>query len=126
LEQSGIATKGMALHDGSGLSRLDLVTPEITARLLLAISRRPAGGVFRESLPIAGVDGTLGPRLHELKDRVAAKTGSLAYDNTLSGYLTTDHGDPVVFSIMCNDQTDHTSATGVIDRIVSVLARPPS
>src|SRR6476660_3306278 len=35
LTRAGISTTQLALHDGSGLSRLDLVTPETSARLLL-------------------------------------------------------------------------------------------
>src|SRR6185295_14378245 len=87
LERSGISTAQLALHDGSGLSRLDLVTPETSARFLLSLSKTNVGPVFRESLPIAGRDGTLAGRLKTLPD-VSAKTGSLTYDNSLSGYLT--------------------------------------
>ena len=106
LARAGIATSHLALHDGSGLSRLDLVTPETSARLLLSISKTASGQVFKDSLPVAGRDGTLAGRLQTLADRVSAKTGSLTYDNSLSGYLTTSKGELLAFSIMCNDQTE--------------------
>ena len=122
LNRAGISTAGLALHDGSGLSRLDLVTPESMVRLLSAILQRPSGRVFQESLPIAGVDGTLKGRLRQYKDKLFAKTGSLSYDNTLSGFVTTEDGEPLVFSIMCNDQTGRAGATNAIDKIVSILA----
>ena len=51
LSRAGISTQDIALHDGSGLSRLDLVTPESTTRLLVAISKTAASQVFRDSLP---------------------------------------------------------------------------
>src|SRR6266852_118490 len=79
LEQNGIATHGVAIRDGSGLSRLDLVTPESMARLLTAITKRNVAAAFRDSLPVAGRDGTLGSRLQKVAGRIFAKTGSLTY-----------------------------------------------
>ena len=125
LARAGIATSRLALHDGSGLSRLDLVTPETSARLLLAISKTASASVFRESLPISGRDGTLAGRLKTIIDRVSAKTGSLTYDNSLSGYVTTSRGEPLAFSIMCNDETNLSEGTRLIDEIVSLVAAFP-
>ena len=122
LERAGIATQGLALHDGSGLSRLDLVTPETTVGLLRAIQKSPAAAAFRDSLPIAGTDGTLRGRLREYHDRIAAKTGSLTYDNSLSGFLTTPEGEALAFSIMSNDQTGRGNSIRLIDKIVGLVA----
>jgi len=125
LERMGISTTRLALHDGSGLSRLDLVTPETNARFLLTLSKTNVGPVFRGSLPIAGRDGTLAGRLKSLADGVSAKTGSLTYDNSLSGYLTTSKGELFAFSIMCNDQTGSVNSVLVIDQIVALLSAYP-
>jgi D-alanyl-D-alanine carboxypeptidase/D-alanyl-D-alanine-endopeptidase (penicillin-binding protein 4) len=92
---------------------------------LLALSKTASGQPFRQSLPIAGRDGTLGGRLKTLSDRVSAKTGSLTYINSLSGYLITADGEQVAFSIMCNDQTSRGNATRVIDEITTLLAAFP-
>ena len=125
LTRAGISTERIALHDGCGLSRLDLVTPESTVRLLLSLSKTASSQAFRQSLPIAGRDGTLGGRLKTLSDRVSAKTGSLTYTNSLSGYLTNAEGEQVAFSILCNDQTSRGNATKVIDEITALLASFP-
>ena len=125
LARAGVATSQIALHDGSGLSRLDLVTPESSARLLLAISKTASASVFKDSLPISGRDGTLGGRLKTIIDRVSAKTGSLTYDNSLSGYLTTAKGGHLAFSIMCNDQIARRNSTELMDQIVALLASFP-
>jgi D-alanyl-D-alanine carboxypeptidase/D-alanyl-D-alanine-endopeptidase (penicillin-binding protein 4) len=122
LSRAGIETDRLALHDGSGLSRLDLVTPNTSAHLLLALARTAVAPVFKESLPIAGRDGTLGGRLKTLADKVSAKTGSLTYDNSLSGYLTRPDGQTWVFSIMCNDQTSRSDSNRLVDQIVTLLA----
>ncbi|MDQ2921022.1 MAG: D-alanyl-D-alanine carboxypeptidase/D-alanyl-D-alanine-endopeptidase [Acidobacteriota bacterium] len=125
LTRAGISTDRIALHDGSGLSRLNLVTPESTVGLLLSLSKAASSQTFRQSLPISGRDGTLGGRLKTLSDRVSAKTGSLTYSNSLSGYTTTAEGEPLAFSIFCNDQTSRGNATRLIDQIVALLAAFP-
>ena len=125
LARAGVSTERLALHDGSGLSRLNLVTPESTVVLLRAMSKTHSYQVFHESLPVSGRNGTLADRLKSLPDRVSAKTGSLTYDTTLSGYLTASDGQIFVFSIMCNDQTLRAHTSALIDKIVSLLAGFP-
>lgn len=126
LTRVGISTDRIALHDGSGLSRLNLVTPEATVRLLLSLSKTASSQTFRQSLPISGRDGTLGSRLKTLSDRVSAKTGSLTYSHSLSGYLTSAEGEHLAFSILCNDQTSRGNATRLIDKITALLAAFPN
>ncbi|MDX6614496.1 MAG: hypothetical protein QOD75_3682 [Blastocatellia bacterium] len=122
LERAGIPAGNLALHDGSGLSRLDLVSPEVTTRLLAAMAKRPASTIFRGSLPVGGKDGTLASRLTATNGRIAAKTGSLTYDDSLSGYATTSDGRVLAFSIDCNDATSRGNSISVIDKIASVIA----
>jgi D-alanyl-D-alanine carboxypeptidase/D-alanyl-D-alanine-endopeptidase (penicillin-binding protein 4) len=122
LEDKGIATQGLALHDGSGLSRLDVVTPESTARLLEVVSKLSTAGIFRDSLPIAGRDGTLRNRLRSASARVFAKTGTLTYTNSLSGYVATRSGELLAFSILCNNDTSLSTSTRILDEIALLLA----
>jgi D-alanyl-D-alanine carboxypeptidase/D-alanyl-D-alanine-endopeptidase (penicillin-binding protein 4) len=95
----GIKPGELLLDDGAGLSRSALVTPDAFIRLLRFMSK---SAEFRASLPEAGTDGTLRNRLPELKGRLWAKTGTIRFVDTLSGYLTTSTGEPVAFSIMLN------------------------
>jgi D-alanyl-D-alanine carboxypeptidase/D-alanyl-D-alanine-endopeptidase (penicillin-binding protein 4) len=125
LSRAGIANDRIAIHDGCGLSRLDLVTPKSTAALLFAIYRTPAAELFKESLPVAGVDGTLRGRLGAIAGRVVAKTGTLTYDHSLSGYVTSANGETFAFSIMCNDSIGKTGGSRLIDQLVSALADYP-
>jgi D-alanyl-D-alanine carboxypeptidase/D-alanyl-D-alanine-endopeptidase (penicillin-binding protein 4) len=122
LQDHHISTDWVSLHDGSGLSRLDIVTPEVTAQLLMAISASQWGDLFRKSLPEAGRDGTLRGRMAEIGEgRVYAKTGTLTAVNSLSGYALTADGQGLVFSIFCNDETAPNGATPVIDSIIRRL-----
>ncbi|HEY5402881.1 MAG TPA: D-alanyl-D-alanine carboxypeptidase/D-alanyl-D-alanine-endopeptidase [Pyrinomonadaceae bacterium] len=121
LSRQGIKTTKLAIHDGSGLSRLDLVTPQATAQLLAAIRKTNSGEIFADSLPIAGTDGTLGGRLASVEGRIVAKTGTLSYDNSLSGYLTTADGQIFSFSVICNDFTEQGGSVRFIDQLMLAL-----
>jgi serine-type D-Ala-D-Ala carboxypeptidase/endopeptidase (penicillin-binding protein 4) len=122
LDARGIETRSLAIRDGSGLSRLDLVTPEATARLLTAMSGSKAGALFLDSLPVAGRDGTLTSRLRPIEGRVFAKTGTLTYTHSLSGYAATAGDETLVFSILCNDAIVDREAMRVIDQIATAIA----
>jgi serine-type D-Ala-D-Ala carboxypeptidase/endopeptidase (penicillin-binding protein 4) len=122
LERAGIPTTGLKAFDGSGLSRLDLVSPEMTVRVLTAISKTNSFAVFQNSLPVAGRDGTLKPRLVRESGRVVAKTGSLRFDHSLSGYAVTQNDEVLVFSILCNDAVPEAGTIRTIDQIASLLA----
>ncbi len=122
LSDHGINAISLALHDGSGLSRLDLITPETTARMLASAAQASWRQSFYDSLPVAGHDGTLQGRLVNLTGRIVAKTGSLTYDHSLSGYATTRSGNILVFSIICNDATDQTRPVRTIDAIAGRIA----
>ena len=121
LSQHQISTEGLGLRDGCGLSRLDLVTPDATASLLEAIAKTNSATTFHDSLPVAGRDGTLSARLHREAGRIYAKTGSLTYDHSLSGYATTENGQVLVFAIFCNDATAKADPVRVIDQIAALL-----
>lgn len=125
LERIGINVSPLAIHDGSGLSRLDLVTPEATAQLLAYMSQAQAAEPFRNSLPVAGRDGTLTGRMRntKLEGQVFAKTGSLTYINGLAGYAMTADNEPLAFAIFCNDKTQTRSALRSIDSIVLALTQ---
>jgi len=122
LQQKGISPAAIQLRDGSGLSRLDLITPEVTARLLVAIAKTAGATTFHDSLPIAGKDGTLNSRLKKYEGRIFAKTGTLTYVHSLSGYVTTSTGEVLTFSILCNDATADRQTLTAIDEIAGSIA----
>lgn len=113
----GLPAQELRMADGSGLSRYNLVSPRLLAGLLAQMDRGESRDVWRESLPIGGVDGTLEGRMREgpLRGNVAAKTGTLTGVRALSGYLTTADGEPVVFSILVDH---HLRPAATVDRVV--------
>ena len=87
-------------------SRQNLVTPLAVVSLLMYASRQPSGPTaFRDTLPLAGVDGSLADRFRGTiaQGRIYGKTGSLGGVKTLSGYATTNHGDKIAFAILTNN-----------------------
>ncbi|MCX8052977.1 MAG: D-alanyl-D-alanine carboxypeptidase/D-alanyl-D-alanine-endopeptidase [Armatimonadetes bacterium] len=124
-EESGLDLTGLRIVDGSGLSRLNYVTARNVVDLLTHMHRHEYSDVFLESLPIAGVDGTLRNRLKgtACEKNLRAKTGYLSQVSSLSGYLTTTSGEPLVFSILMNHHfCSNGPATAVQDKICELLA----
>lgn len=125
LTQAGIQGDEYVFFDGSGLSRQNLVTPHAIVKLLTYATSQPWGAAYRDTLPVAGVDGSLSDRFKaepEVHGRVRAKTGSLGHVNCLSGYAETETGDRIVFSIMANNHTLRSRrALETIDQIAAAL-----
>jgi serine-type D-Ala-D-Ala carboxypeptidase/endopeptidase (penicillin-binding protein 4) len=125
LNSAGIDTSPLEITDGSGLSRRSLVSAAATAKLLSYVSRRPYNEVYLNSLPVAGSDGTLTRRMTgtSAAQNTRAKTGTLSNTSTLSGYIETAAGEPLVFSILVNHFTDNFSrALELQNKICALLA----
>jgi len=103
----GLPPRKLAQADGSGLSRYNLVAPQFLITLLEHMRQSPNYQTFYAALPIAGVDGTLAGRMKNtpLHGNVHAKTGTVSNVRSLSGYMTTASGEPIVFSIIVNHHT---------------------
>lgn len=125
LKEAGLNPSTLALTDGSGLSRNDLVSVEATVQLLTYMSKHKYAIAFRDALPIAGVDGTLRNRMKGTvaEGNLRAKTGSLSSAASLSGYVTTAAGERLVFSIMVNNFPEGVEPRQIcIDPIAVLLA----
>ena len=121
LVNAGIKPDQFVFYDGSGLSREDLVTPEAVVSLLRYCHQQPWGHVYEDTLPVAGVDGSLAERFRNSPEAgvVRAKTGSLSHVFSLSGYAVTRSGQRIAFSVMTNNNTlPARKALDTIDRIV--------
>ncbi|MBB5132565.1 D-alanyl-D-alanine carboxypeptidase/D-alanyl-D-alanine-endopeptidase (penicillin-binding protein 4) [Thermocatellispora tengchongensis] len=124
---NGVTTS--RLRDGSGLSRVDGLTPAGLTSLLIALRAKPWFPTWYAALPVAGepgrmVGGTLRSRMRgtPAAGNVHAKTGSLTGVTSLSGYVTSADGEPLVFSIMINQYLS-ASPKDIEDQIAVRLAR---
>lgn len=122
---AGIDDGDFFLYDGSGMSADDRIAPRALTRLLDYASTQSWGQAWRDTLPVAGVDGTLSGRFKSspLKGKLWAKTGTLNEANALSGYMTASSGKTLAFSIMVNGHRPESNAEEhAIDRIAEVIA----
>ena len=125
LAGAGVDDADFFLYDGSGMSADDRIAPRANTSLLAYAAHQAWGPAWRATLPVAGVDGSLGGRFTNspLKGRLWAKTGTLNEVNALSGYLTTATGKTLVFSILVNGhRPGSTAESQAIDRIAEAIA----
>ena len=105
LNDWGIFREYVLARDGSGLSRYDYLSTDALTWLLTCVWMDPRHAEsYRAALPVFGVNGTVANRLKDTpaSGRVWAKTGSMNQVRSLSGYLITTEGEPLVFSFMVN------------------------
>jgi serine-type D-Ala-D-Ala carboxypeptidase/endopeptidase (penicillin-binding protein 4) len=103
---AGIAPDDVIQTDGSGLSRHDLVTPRAIVTLLKYAQGQTWFAPYYQSLPVAGIDGSLQDRMKATvaAGRIHAKTGSLEHVRALSGFAETPSGRRLIFSFLSNNQ----------------------
>jgi D-alanyl-D-alanine carboxypeptidase/D-alanyl-D-alanine-endopeptidase (penicillin-binding protein 4) len=121
----GINPDQFKAYDGSGLSRHNLVTPEHIAILLKYMKKHKYYNYLFESLPIAGVDGTIENRMKDspAENIVHAKTGTIRYVRALSGYVRSKDNEDFIVSLLVNHYTTPSSTSAALqDRLFILLA----
>lgn len=121
----GMPADAVVQYDGSGLSRHNLITPSAVVHLYTYMARQSRfANAWRDSLTIAGVDGTLRNRFAGTRaaGNVRGKTGTIDQVSALSGYVTTVAGEQLVFSFVVNGIPEGRMRTSLIDEIVVNLA----
>src|SRR5690606_3313828 len=103
--EMGINPEGMVIVDGSGLSRLNLVSPRQTLTLLNYMYKSKYFIPFYNSLPIAGLDGSLGTRMKNTRaeGKIRAKPGFLGNVRSLAGYAYTGDNELIAFVLFVNN-----------------------
>jgi serine-type D-Ala-D-Ala carboxypeptidase/endopeptidase (penicillin-binding protein 4) len=126
LVAAGIDTNAISIADGSGLSRYNLTSPAAVIGLLKRMYADSVNfPVYYHTLPIAGVDGTIGRRMQgtQAAGNLRAKTGTLSGVTALSGYVRTLDGEWLAFSILMQHYPGNSrDYRAVQDAIGAVLA----
>ncbi|GAB3419187.1 D-alanyl-D-alanine carboxypeptidase/D-alanyl-D-alanine-endopeptidase [Massilia agilis] len=121
-----IDDSGLVLENGSGLSRLERISPQQMGGLLKAGLASNWAPEFQASLPIVAVDGTMRRRL---KDSPAAgharlKTGSLSNVAAVAGYVPDASGRTCVVVGMVNSElVKNGKGRAVLDALIDWVAR---
>ena len=93
------------LDNGSGLSRSERISARALSSVLQSTWQSPLMPEFIASLPLVGIDGTMGRRLQESSVRGQAhiKTGTLIDVSSVAGYVTARSGRRIIVSCIIND-----------------------
>lgn len=124
LRDQGLADGDVEVENGSGLSHTERAKPRALVQLLRKAWRAAQAQAFFDSLPIAGVDGTMKGRL--IGSRAAGqaylKTGTLNDTRALAGYVHGASGKMYAVALMVNS-ADPAAGRPALDAMVAWLAK---
>jgi len=128
LAAQGLWADGMSVSDGSGLSSGNTVSASILAQAVRTAYGNSMLADVLTGMPVAGVDGTLTRRFDDPDETVGrgvvhAKTGTLDYVRTLTGFAQTSSGAVVFFSFILNNLADDAAGLDWLDEAAAVLAQ---
>jgi D-alanyl-D-alanine carboxypeptidase/D-alanyl-D-alanine-endopeptidase (penicillin-binding protein 4) len=127
LRRDSIDMQYLTLDNGSGLSRDEHLTALSLADLLQRANASPVAQVFVQSLPIAGVDGTMRNRLinQGAGGNAHIKTGTLRDVRAIAGYVASADGNSYVVVSLINDPHSE-SARAAHDALLEWVYQGPS
>lgn len=104
VQEHGIDTTGLDLHDTSGLSTDNRIPPRVIDTTLAAAVIDPKAHGLSTTLPIAGASGTLAERFNGTPGAgwVRAKTGTLTSTSALAGVVTAADDHILSFAFISN------------------------
>jgi D-alanyl-D-alanine carboxypeptidase/D-alanyl-D-alanine-endopeptidase (penicillin-binding protein 4) len=116
LRRIGVDLDAVSLNDGQGGETGDVTAPKATLQLLRYMYGSPDYQIYKDALPILGVDGSLAmvETNSSTTGKVLAKTGTVAtYDGlndrgillakALAGYTTSAQGRNLSFAVLVNN-----------------------
>ena len=127
IHKVGLDPQRYKLADGSGLSLYNYLSAELEVKLLrYAYRNENILPHLQQSLPIAGVDGTLKKRMKSgfAHGNVRAKTGTLTGIISLAGYCKASNGHNLCFSIINNGIMHGNNARNFADKVCELLCEP--
>ncbi|WP_162059790.1 D-alanyl-D-alanine carboxypeptidase/D-alanyl-D-alanine-endopeptidase [Undibacterium sp. KW1] len=123
LFRQGINDAGLVLENGSGLSRIERISPQQMAGLLQVAARSNWYAEFASSLPVASMDGTMRRRLKggpaELRARI--KTGTLKDVVAIAGYVRDINDQQWIVAAMINHD-EAVKAKAALDELITWVA----
>ena len=124
LRTQGMREDDLAVVVGSGESRAERGKPRALVELLRRAWQGPHGQSLVDSLPIAGIDGTLVHRLtgEATRGRAFLKTGTLSDTRALAGYVRAQSGKVYAVALIVS-HAEAAKARPALDAIVEWIAR---
>lgn len=124
LRRQGFSQDDIHIENGSGLSREERAKPRAMVELLTRAWRGRSAQALVDSLPIAGVDGTLAHRMQRglAAGQAHLKTGTLLDTRALAGFVRARSGRVYAVAVMVN-HPDARLATPALDAFIEWIAR---
>jgi len=124
LRDQGLADDDVEVENGSGLSHSERAKPRAMVQLLRKAWRAEQAQAFFDSLPVAGIDGTLKNRLlgGQAAGQAYLKTGTLNDTRALAGYVHGASGKMYAVALVVNG-ADPARGRPALDAMVEWLAR---
>lgn len=118
---SRINTLGMNLTDGSGLSRSNSVSAKNYCELLKYMYLSKNRDVFKATLPVAGVSGTLSSfcKGQCAEGKIYAKSGTMRRIKSYAGYVDTGSGKKIAFALIVNNYS--CSNTAIMKKMEAIM-----
>jgi len=122
LHNQRITLPSLLIENGSGLSRHERISPRDLNQILQLVQRLPIASMYQDSLPLAGIDGTMKARLNEpgLRGQLWLKTGTLNQVRALAGYIEARSGQRYSFTLMINHPKAG-AARPAVDNLLRVI-----
>jgi len=120
LSELGIDDAQFYIDDGSGLSRQNKLSANALTTVLLNIYNSENREMYKDSLAVGGVDGTIAKYFNEepYQGQILGKTGYISGVKSFSGICVTAAGD-YIFSILANQANGQTRT--VINNIAQAI-----
>ncbi len=131
LVEFGVDPSKLVVKDASGLSKENRITASMLGKLMFELRKDPRYGLLYDSLPVAGVSGTLRSRFLTTAPGavglIRAKTGTLNGTVTLAGYVQSTDRE-YIFVTLADDISRGSKSTAkarsAIDRLLGRIAAP--
>jgi D-alanyl-D-alanine carboxypeptidase/D-alanyl-D-alanine-endopeptidase (penicillin-binding protein 4) len=122
--RKGIDAGGMVLENGSGLSRIERLTPLQLAALLEEGRKSDWYAEFAASMPIVGVDGTMRNRLKNtsVQGRARMKTGTLNNTSAIAGYVRDSFNKDWIVVAFINNDDARSNGPAVLNALIQWVA----
>ncbi len=118
-------TAGLYVKDGSGLSHNNAISAFHFCELLKYMNSSKNSASFYETLPVAGVSGTLASVCVNQagEGKIHAKSGTLKRVKAYAGYVETKSGKKIAFAIIVNNFNCSSEATvEKMEKVFNVMA----
>lgn len=124
LTKAGVSRTAYDFSDGSGMSTYNRISPRAMVQFLRWTQGQSWGAQWKNSLAVAGTDGTLEYRFKNppLAGKMVGKTGALNQAAALSGFLPTAKGKTLTFAFFANDMPQDASPRPQMDRVIELIA----